>query len=125
MRFLPERLLRPLIGRLYASIVANEKRIAEKTSDPCRFVLDQVRRAPWVVYIGMLILSLIFSVSCIFRSGRLFDRLSTTSQDRHIRAWKNSRLGLKRDYIYFFEGFIVVSVYGDAEVAASREGKAG
>jgi len=125
MRFLPETLLIQLIGRLHASIVANEQPVARKTSDPSRLVLDQLRRAPWLVYIGMLVLSLMFSASCVFRWGRFFDSLPTTVQDRHIRSWKNSRLWLKRDYIYFFQSFIVVSVYGDPEVAAGREGDPG
>jgi hypothetical protein len=58
-------------------------------------------------------LTLLFGWSSIVRAGRPFHRLDPESRLRHLRVWKESRLGFRRDLVKFYETLAVFGQYSE------------
>lgn len=71
--------------------------------------------------IGLRVLALWFCASALVRYGRMPWSLTFAQRRRLFRQWKKSRMGAKRDFIYFFITLGVVAVY-DSEKMLRRLG---
>ena len=76
-----------------------------------RFVLAQQARMPDYLTLPIMCLTLAFDAWAVATSGRAFHRLPHERRWRIIRAWSESRLGFRRDFIKFFESLVVFGWY--------------
>jgi hypothetical protein len=58
-------------------------------------------------------LVLIFGAWPLLLKGRLFHSLSPDQRARQVCAWRNSRLNLCRDFIKFYETFVIFAWYSE------------
>lgn len=84
-----------------------------------QFVLGQRARMPDLHGLLIMILTVVFAVQALFFYGALFNRLSHEHRWEHILAWRNSRLGPRRDLIRFYESLSVLGWYS----LAHKEGE--
>jgi hypothetical protein len=77
------------------------------------FLLDQHRRMPDYLRLPFTCLTLMFDVWPLPRTGRPFHRLSHEQRLQQIRAWRNSALGVRRDFIKFYETFAIFASYSE------------
>ena len=52
-----------------------------------------------------------FDLSAILRSGQRFHKLPLANRSRQIEAWRNSKVGFKRDLIRYFESLALLELY--------------
>jgi hypothetical protein len=83
------------------------------------FLLDQHRRMPDYLRLPFRCLTLLFDAWSLPLTGRPFHRASAAQRSRQLRAWKNSRLGFRRDFIKFYESLALFAWYSERE-ATSR-----
>lgn len=79
-----------------------------------RFLLEQQRRMPDYLRLPMRCLTLAFDASALPFTGRSFHALPHEARLRQIRAWRGSRLGVRRDLIRFYEGLTIFAWYAEA-----------
>ena len=77
------------------------------------FLLDQHRRMPDYLRFPFTCLTLMFDVWPLPRTGHPFHRLSHEQRLQQIRAWRNSALGVRRDFIKFYETFAIFASYSE------------
>ena len=75
------------------------------------FVLAQHGRMPDYLRFPLKMLTLGFSISTVFTTGRRFHHLSQQQQWRHVLRWKNSWFGPCRDLVKFFESLVIFGYY--------------
>lgn len=78
-----------------------------------RFVLDQGGRMPDYLCYPFKCLVLVFGTWPLLLKGRLFHGLSLEQRVRQVRAWRNSRLSVRRDFIKFYETFVIFAWYSE------------
>jgi hypothetical protein len=78
-----------------------------------RFNLDQCERMPDYLRYPFKCLTLVFGAWPLLLKGRSFHRLSREERARQVRAWRESRLGFRRDFIKFFETFVIFAWYSE------------
>jgi hypothetical protein len=78
-----------------------------------RFVLDQSGRMPDYLYYPFKCLVLVFGAWPLLLKGRLFHGLSLEQRVRQVRAWRDSRLSFRRDFIRFYETFVIFAWYSE------------
>jgi len=83
-----------------------------------RFVLEQQRRMPDFLRPPMLVLTLLFNVHSLLKSGRFFHRLPHSRRWSHVQDWKQSRFGFRRDLVRFYES---LAVFGWFSIAVAPE----
>ena len=66
---------------------------------------------PFILKKAMLIFICIFNGYGLFCAGKLFVQQSPIQQNRQVEQWKNSPLGLCREFIAFFEKMTVFIYY--------------
>ena len=76
-----------------------------------QFVLDQRARMPDLLALPFMVLTLVFNCQALFFHGALFNRLSHEHRWEQIMAWRNSRIGPRRDLIRFYESLAVLAWY--------------
>jgi hypothetical protein len=78
-----------------------------------RFVVDQGGRMPDFLRYPFKCLVLIFGAWPLLLKGRLFHRLSLEQRAQQVRAWRNSRISFRRDFIKFYETFVIFAWYSE------------
>ena len=68
-----------------------------------RLIVEQHSRMPDYLRRALSVLTLIFGAWPLLSSGQPFHRLSAARKELQISAWKHSTLGVKRDFIRFYE----------------------
>jgi hypothetical protein len=106
-----------VVGALVESIIHDRSQNAcdESPSHDAviRFVLDQGERMPDYLRYPFKCLVLIFGAWPLLLKGRLFHSLSSEQRARQVWAWRNSRLNLCRDFIKFYETFVIFACYSE------------
>jgi hypothetical protein len=74
---------------------------------------DQLLRSPVYIGFGFKCLLHVFNLSPVLRGGRTFSSSTPDQQESQIIRWKQSRIGLFRDFVNFFESFVILGVYED------------
>ncbi|MGH8509366.1 MAG: hypothetical protein ACREVH_11715 [Gammaproteobacteria bacterium] len=75
------------------------------------FVLDQHERMPDYLRFPFLLFTIFFDLAGVVHGGTLFHRMEQSDRRRQIEAWRNSRFGLPRDFIRFYESLVVFCWY--------------
>jgi len=78
-----------------------------------QFLLGQHGRMPDYLRLPLMCLTLVFDAWPLLYAGRPFHRLSHKRRWRQIRAWKQSKLGFRRDLVKFFETLTVFGWYSE------------
>lgn len=85
----------------------------EESARVASFVRRQWGRMPDYLRLPLALVTLVFDwYPCLFR-GRPFHRLAQPSQVAQLTAWKNARLGVRRDLIKFYEGLSIFAWQAD------------
>jgi hypothetical protein len=79
------------------------------------FVLGQRARMPDLLGLPMMILTMLFNLQALIFHGAAFNRLDHDHRWEHILAWRNSRIGARRDLIRFYESLSVLAWYSFRE----------
>lgn len=72
------------------------------------FVIEQQNRMPDYLRLPLLILTLIFDIWGLLRTGSLFHSQSPSGRQQLIQAWKNSPFQICRDLMRFYESLVVL-----------------
>lgn len=86
--------------------------------DAKKFVFMQIGQMPVLFRFAFSLILLAFFLEVLFCYGKTFDNLSLTKRNQIINDWKTSKIGLCRDFVRFFETFVLfesVSVYKGTE----------
>jgi len=83
------------------------------------FVIEQLRRAPIYIFLGFCVLIFAFYFTPVLRCGSTFCTLSPDARTKHVHIWRTSRISLKREFINFFESFLVIALYDNYENASN------
>lgn len=78
-------------------------------------VSGQLSRAPYYIRLAMTFLTGLFNMLPLLRWGSTFRSLPAERQRVHAMGWKVSPIKLKRDFINFFESFIILGIYDHPE----------
>jgi len=68
-----------------------------------RFALEQHARMPDFVRAPVAVVTLLFSLHGFLKTGVPYHRHSSALRRVHLRSWKVSRFGFKRDFVRLFE----------------------
>lgn len=121
----PIHIIEQLIAELRPFIFADKKAGAASDSKADRdmtdaaltdLVVTQLHRAPVYIGIAFLVLIYVFNFSAVLRWGSRFNKLSRQRRFVHMLNWKESPLKLQRDFVNFFESFIVLGMYEHYQV---------
>lgn len=82
------------------------------------FTLGQRGRMPDWMGLAFVILTLGFCGQSLLFHGALFNRLDHEQRWEQILAWRNSRLGVRRNFIRFYESLAVLGWYSLRDVKA-------
>lgn len=72
------------------------------------FVIEQQNRMPDYLRLPLLILTLIFDIWGLLRTGSFFHSQSPSVRQQLIQVWKNSRFQICRDLMRFYESLVVL-----------------
>lgn len=72
------------------------------------FVIEQQKRMPDYLRLPLLILTLIFDIWGLLRTGLFFHSQSPSVRQQLIQAWKKSPWQICRDLIRFYESLVVL-----------------
>ena len=75
------------------------------------FMAAQRVRMPDLLGFAMMLMTVIFSLQTLLFFGAPFNRLRHEHRWEHILAWRNSRIGPRRDLIRFWESLAVLGWY--------------
>ena len=85
-----------------------------------QFVLEQHGRMPDYLRLPLAALTVAFDAWAIPTSGRLFHHLPHDRRWQQVLAWKESRLGFRRDLIRFYESLAIFGWYSDVSSVDTR-----
>ena len=107
-----ERTIAALVGTLIdeAGIPAT----AEQRAETVGYVLATIERMPDYFRLGFRTLAQGFSLAGIARHGRRFDRLDFAQRQAQVQAWRQSRIGVRRSMIAFYDAFTTFGAYSAA-----------
>jgi hypothetical protein len=89
------------------------------------FVLTQCQRMPDYLRVPFMCLTWGFDVSTIVFKGRPFHLLSQEQRLRQVHDWRTSPWGFQRDFMKFYETFVIFAYYSDVYAADSRRQTSG
>ena len=72
------------------------------------FVIEQQNRMPDYLRFPLFILTLIFDIWGLLRTGLFFHAQSPSVRQQQIQSWKSSPLQICRDLIRFYESLVVL-----------------
>ncbi len=72
-----------------------------------RFVVEQQGRMSAHLRVPLVILTLGFDAAGVLSGGRRFRAKGHGARWKQIEAWRSSRIGLRRDFIRFYESLVV------------------
>jgi hypothetical protein len=107
-----------IVTTLSESIIRERGQLSEEgvrsfTNPVAYFVLEQSRRMPDYLRFPFKCLTLIFGAWPVLITGRPFHQLPHEQRVRQVRAWRNSRLRLRYDFIKFFDAFVMFALYSE------------
>lgn len=91
-------------------------------NDLTQFILQQHACMAGYLRAPLMAATLGFDASSILRAARLFHKLAPGKRLRQIEAWRDSRLGFKRDLARYFESLALLGLY--SREAEARNPKA-
>lgn len=113
-----------IVEALAEVIIRERGLLSEAEAQPfkdasARFVGGQCTRLPDYLRLPFRFLILVFGLWPLMYSGRPFHLLSQEKRVRQVRAWRSSRLGFRRDFMKFFDSFVVFAWYSKRYAHAS------
>lgn len=74
-------------------------------------IIDQQQLLPDYLPLPIAILTWVFECSGLFFGGRFFSKLAPADQSRQFLTWKNSPLGICRNFVRLYESlFFLVAI---------------
>ena len=116
-----KQMLAATVSALAYSVVREECDVADIRGREARlnrvaeFMLAQRGRMPDFLGLAMMILTLVFALQALLFFGAPFNRLRHEHRWEHVMAWRNSRIGARRDLIRFWESLAVLGWYSLVE----------
>jgi hypothetical protein len=113
--------LRANVSALAYSIVREECGLVDirgresRLNRVAEFMVAQRGRMPDFLGFAMMMLTLVFAWQTWVFFGAPFNRLSHEHRWEHVLAWRNSRIGARRDLVRFWESLAVLGWYSLAE----------
>lgn len=95
----------------YCSIIAialNLKASNHQLNQCCIFVTDKLRNSSLIVKTGISVLIWFFAVLVFVFNLKTLGNLNNLQKQKLYLDFKTSKLSLKRDFIKFFESFVVL-----------------
>ncbi len=115
-----------LVSSLAANLVEpNHPELAPPYDDLTQFVLREQTRMTDYLRLPMTLATLGFDLSGRLTPGNIFHRSSPEKCARQIQAWKNSGLGLQRDFIRFYESLTALALHSRALSSATPREETG
>ena len=71
------------------------------------FVLDQHGRMPDYLRFPLILFTLAFDLAGLGYGGARFHRMAPPARQRQIAAWRNSRVGLARDFVKLYDSLAI------------------
>jgi hypothetical protein len=81
------------------------------TARTAEFVLAQCQRVPDFLRPPIRWLTVLFAIWVFVRRGKSFAALPQEIRCQEITAWRQSRLGFRRDFVRFYESLVVLGWY--------------
>jgi len=119
-----KQLLAATVSALAYSVVREECGVADVRGSEARlnrvaeFMLAQRGRMPDFLGLAMMVLTLVFALQALLFFGAPFNRLRHEHRWEHMLAWRNSRIGPRRDLMRFWESLAVLGWYSVIEEEA-------
>jgi hypothetical protein len=115
-----------VVGSLTESILLDRSVSSAHTGRPAcdaatRFVLEQCERMPDYMRLPFKTLTMAFDMAAILNTGRPFHSLPLEHRRRQIQSWRGSAVGVRRDFIKFYETFATLAWYS-GRVSEDGEG---
>ncbi|MGO8676024.1 MAG: GMC family oxidoreductase N-terminal domain-containing protein [Limisphaerales bacterium] len=103
-----------------AHAVAGRADLQAPYNDLARFILAQQASLPDYLRTPIRAATLGFDLAGFFRAGKPFHAQPPGKRRSQIEAWKNSRLGVQRDLMRYYESLAILALYSrQAEGAAT------
>ncbi len=80
-------------------------------NDLARFIVCQQARLPDYLRTPMRAATLGFDLAGLVHTGQLFHAQPPANRRRQAEAWKNSRLGFRRDLMRYYESLAILALY--------------
>ena len=94
------------------------------TTELSHLATDQLQRAPSYIYLAFVVLTHLFNLTPVFKWGTTFSGSQPNRRLAHLLSWKHSRIGLFRDFVSFYESFVVLGIYEEYQLADHCESDA-
>ena len=107
--FNPAETIRQIVKTLYPYL-SSSSTIAS-IDELHALISAQLSRAPRYIYLAMMFLTGLFNLLPLLKWGATFRTLPAERQRLYTLAWKNSPVKMKRDFINFFESFVILGIY--------------
>ena len=102
---------RQLVNTLCQHLGYSNSRHNISVSDLNMLILGQLLKAPLYIYVGMMFLVHLFNWFPLLTWGKTFCALPIDRQIAYTLNWKVSRIGTKREFINFYQSFIILGLY--------------
>ncbi len=114
--FPPTSWLNHPIRGLARTLVAGEHPAASQVLERVvSKMVDRVAAMPWLMAWGIVGLTFLFELGVWGRRGRRFSSLSGERRAGHVHAWRESSIGLCRDWVEFYERMLSFLWYSEPE----------
>lgn len=80
-------------------------------NDVVNFVLEEIRAMTDYLRWGVLILTLLLSLSTFLRTRSLFHQLHPKLREIQMKSWKNNKLDFIKNLIFLYESLAVLAFY--------------
>jgi hypothetical protein len=117
---LPAETIKQLVSALALQIHRGEN--TRSTTELDGLVTTQLSKAPHYIYLGFAVLTRLFNLTPILKWGKTFSASAPDQQNAHILSWKRSPIKLLRDFINFYEGFVVLGIYENYRAIDHNDG---
>lgn len=110
---LPTPIVLPLVDTLASQLHPDDRPscTAAVNAHIADLVAGQAERSPFYVGLAFAILTRLFNLTALLRSGRTFSNAPEKARAAHVRRWQQSRIKLFRDFVSFYQSFVVLGIH--------------
>lgn len=92
------------ISEIFVVSYGGQAKIFER---PHNFILIQIDNMPDLFRFAFKLITFFFLISVFIKYGKKFDELSQIDKVKVVNKWRNSKITFCRDFIRFFEAFVI------------------
>ncbi len=112
---IPMSLNSQTVSALCQSMIRERCSATSLENEVIQFVVNQRRRMSQPFRAAVALLTWAFAIHCACRRFRSFHELNPAQQDRHIKAWRNSKIGPCREFVRLHESLAVFAWFSFQE----------